>query len=355
MKNTFLSVLLLFSLGSILAQSKPLDINISSSDVSINAKFVHKTATKERVEDVLGKTHTSYSFAPFGESYIYDNEAISFRWDSTSKKLLSIYMYFSERIPEPYQPKKKYTGKLNCIGMEISENTRQLDLVSTQFHLITKAEKDWSSIEIDKPKFTLVFDFKLDGGVAQSLQSLSIYFRHDTLPPTAPMNLYANTNPDARGADEEIELLIGGKDAYRQGYQSLNIPEMAHIGEDLAPTEMENLLFKEGVKAVIAKWEEIQKNTPNSPKIEESVMNSVGYRLVSEKKYEDAILLFEKNVASHPNSYNAYDSLGEAQFYAGKMKEAYQSYKKSLSLNPSISGSTYQNSETFLKNIVGGK
>lgn len=355
MKNTFLSLFLLLSFNLILAQNKPLDINISSSDVSINAKFVHKTATKERVEDVLGKTHTSYSFAPFGESYIYDNEAISFRWDSTSKKLLSIYMNFSERIPEPYHPKKKYTGKLNCIGMEVSEKTRQLDLVSTQFHLITKAEKDWSIIEIDKPKFTLVFDFRLDGDVAQSLQSLSVYFRHDTLSPTAPMNMYANTNPDARGEGDEIELLIGGKDAYRQGYQSLNIPEIASIAEIRQKTEMEKIIEKEGVQAAIAKWEEMAKKNPNNPEINESAMNSLGYGLVYRKKYEDAILLFEKNVATHPESYNAYDSLGEAQFYAGKMKEAYQSFQKSLALNPRISGSTYQNSETFLKKIVGGK
>jgi hypothetical protein len=41
-------------------------------------------------------------------------------------------------------------------------------------------------------------------------------------------------------------------------------------------------------------------------------VNSLGYRLLSAKRIPEAIVIFEVNARTHPNSSNAYDSLGEA-------------------------------------------
>jgi len=68
--------------------------------------------------------------------------------------------------------------------------------------------------------------------------------------------------------------------------------------------------------------------------ISEDSVNSVGYRLLSQKKLADAILIFQLNVELYPKSSNAYDSLGEA-YMANREKElAIQNYQKSLDLNP---------------------
>jgi len=54
---------------------------------------------------------------------------------------------------------------------------------------------------------------------------------------------------------------------------------------------------------------------------------------LSYKKLDKAISVFKLNVAMYPESYNAYDSLAEAQVVAGDKKNAIANYKKSLELN----------------------
>ncbi|HEY1418200.1 MAG TPA: tetratricopeptide repeat protein, partial [Myxococcaceae bacterium] len=53
---------------------------------------------------------------------------------------------------------------------------------------------------------------------------------------------------------------------------------------------------------------------------------------LGDKKYPEALELFRKNVADHPDSWNAHDSLGEALAATGDKKSAAASYEKALSL-----------------------
>jgi tetratricopeptide (TPR) repeat protein len=66
----------------------------------------------------------------------------------------------------------------------------------------------------------------------------------------------------------------------------------------------------------------------------ENNINEVGYKLLEEKKFEDAIDLFKKNVKLHPKSSNVYDSLGEAYMKNGDKELAIKNYKMSLELDP---------------------
>lgn len=72
-------------------------------------------------------------------------------------------------------------------------------------------------------------------------------------------------------------------------------------------------------------------------KVSERSVNDAGYRLLREKRYADAIAIFQRNVAAHPSSSNAYDSLGEAYMDNGQTALAIESYKKTLELNPDSS------------------
>jgi CubicO group peptidase (beta-lactamase class C family) len=67
-------------------------------------------------------------------------------------------------------------------------------------------------------------------------------------------------------------------------------------------------------------------------------LNSAGYRLLQQKKVADAIEIFQLNVRLHPDSWNVYDSLGEAYMDKGDKQLAIQNYQKSLELNPKNSG-----------------
>jgi tetratricopeptide (TPR) repeat protein len=73
------------------------------------------------------------------------------------------------------------------------------------------------------------------------------------------------------------------------------------------------------------------KNTDQSL---ENDLNRSGYELLDKKKINDALEVFKLNVKLFPNSWNTYDSLGEAYALAGDKKQAVENYEKSIKLNP---------------------
>ena len=68
--------------------------------------------------------------------------------------------------------------------------------------------------------------------------------------------------------------------------------------------------------------------------IRESEINDLGYLLLKEGRLKEAIEIFKLNVTEHPDSWNVYDSLGEAYLKNGDTECAAKNYKKSLELNP---------------------
>ena len=66
----------------------------------------------------------------------------------------------------------------------------------------------------------------------------------------------------------------------------------------------------------------------------ESDLNALGYGLLHSGRIQDAIRVFELNVEEYPDSFNVYDSLGEAYKEAGDRERAIELYRKSLELNP---------------------
>ena len=63
-------------------------------------------------------------------------------------------------------------------------------------------------------------------------------------------------------------------------------------------------------------------------------LNIWGYSLLAENKLLAAIKLFELNTILYPESFNVWDSYGEALLVKGEHDKAIEMYKKSLDLNP---------------------
>jgi tetratricopeptide (TPR) repeat protein len=63
-------------------------------------------------------------------------------------------------------------------------------------------------------------------------------------------------------------------------------------------------------------------------------MNAYGYQLLGQKKTDEAIEAFRKNVKDHPASWNVYDSLAEAYATKGDKKQATELYTKARSMAP---------------------
>ncbi len=64
----------------------------------------------------------------------------------------------------------------------------------------------------------------------------------------------------------------------------------------------------------------------------EADMNTYGYQLLGDKKVDEAIVVFQKNVKDYPKSWNAYDSLAEAYGIKGDKKLATEYYSKALAM-----------------------
>jgi tetratricopeptide (TPR) repeat protein len=75
-------------------------------------------------------------------------------------------------------------------------------------------------------------------------------------------------------------------------------------------------------------------NVSNPDHAAETDINNAGYSLIAAKKINEAIEVFKLNVKLYPNSWNTYDSLGEAYALAGNKKMAIENYEKSIKINP---------------------
>jgi len=64
----------------------------------------------------------------------------------------------------------------------------------------------------------------------------------------------------------------------------------------------------------------------------EADLNVLGYQYLQAGKVDEALAIFRKNVETHPESWNAHDSLAEAYATKGDKAAAIQSYGKALSM-----------------------
>jgi len=80
----------------------------------------------------------------------------------------------------------------------------------------------------------------------------------------------------------------------------------------------------------------------------EATVNLRAYQLLQGGRPDDALALFQVNVEIFPNSWNAYDSLGEAYVAKGQTEFAVRAYEKSLELNPAN-----DNGRNALKRLQG--
>ena len=98
-------------------------------------------------------------------------------------------------------------------------------------------------------------------------------------------------------------------------------------------TFLHHKLLTEGAAAVTSQLEQLARPIPYFVK-GASELNTYGYVLLGQKKWEEAIVAFRLNCLVFPEDANTYDSLGEAYYKAGNQEEAEKNYRKVLELDP---------------------
>lgn len=129
---------------------------------------------------------------------------------------------------------------------------------------------------------------------------------------------------------------------------NLDIAPMETIARDLTaiafgeryemPKEsIDQVLFdtfvKQGIGAAVKQYHVLASTRSNRYEFNERALNSLGYDLLGKQKIKEAIEIFKLNVEAYPESFNVYDSLGEAYMRNGDKALATRNYLKSLELN----------------------
>jgi len=133
------------------------------------------------------------------------------------------------------------------------------------------------------------------------------------------------SHPDFDKLNQELSKIIFDK-TYKPTIPIAENETNKFFTQNIIETILEN-----GLKTAKKEYKERNKNTD----LIESILNTKGYRLISENKVVLAISVFEMNVFAFPKSANAFDSLAEAYMVNGNKQFAIEYYEKSLKLNPS--------------------
>jgi tetratricopeptide (TPR) repeat protein len=102
------------------------------------------------------------------------------------------------------------------------------------------------------------------------------------------------------------------------------------------PTEEKFLrvMEQEGFEQALKLYSESRARDPLQPIFSENFLNQLGYKLISQNRFAQAIDIFKLNVEAYSSSANVYDSLAEAYMLSGNKEMAIKFYEKSIELNP---------------------
>lgn len=138
--------------------------------------------------------------------------------------------------------------------------------------------------------------------------------------------------------ERAVEIFEYALDRFQLSYRHCSSIRKTFIeaGKKVPPSreEVSKLMDEEKFDAIAEIIETTKKEYPGWNYFSESWANGFGYHLMNENKLEQAIAVFKMNVLAYPESFNTYDSLGEAYLNAEQWELASKFYHKSLKINP---------------------
>jgi hypothetical protein len=101
---------------------------------------------------------------------------------------------------------------------------------------------------------------------------------------------------------------------------------------------IDKAIKEDGFEAAREKFQKLWDNRALDLEHTESDLNKLGYKYLGEDKLDEALMVFKLNVETFPESWNVYDSYGEALMKKGDSEEAIINYEKSVEMNPDNEG-----------------
>ena len=149
--------------------------------------------------------------------------------------------------------------------------------------------------------------------------------------------LNANPLDDIRNI-RKISALVYDGAYYDRAALDAMLGKVEHLANRKSIAEaLSHSISSGGIDAAVKQYHELKSTQPDAYDFDEAEVNSLGYQLLGNKNFKDAIRVFQLNVEAYPQSGNAYDSLAEAYMDNGDKGLAIANYQKSLQLDPSNS------------------
>lgn len=119
-------------------------------------------------------------------------------------------------------------------------------------------------------------------------------------------------------------------------YQLLNNKPYEHIRikNSLMQYVEEDIAMHAGIPAAINEYFRFKNDTLNFIVPDEAYLIGHGRRFAEQGDLENATLIFKTVISEFPESWQAYEGLGETYLKKGDTDQAIQSFKKSVELNP---------------------
>jgi dienelactone hydrolase len=110
------------------------------------------------------------------------------------------------------------------------------------------------------------------------------------------------------------------------------VHQVKRQGDAPTRTAFAAALAREGFERASTIFEAFRRRDPGFT-LSDDVLNAWGYKLLRDGNTQQSLAIFRLNTALHADSWNAFDSLGEAYAAAGNKASAIEAYRKSLALN----------------------
>ena len=107
-----------------------------------------------------------------------------------------------------------------------------------------------------------------------------------------------------------------------------------------------------GMNGIEQHYRELSHTYGYTVPVPENLINNLGYRLMGDKKIEEAIAAFQRNVALYPGSANVYDSLADGYESAGKLNLALQNCQKAVEVGTKTNDKNLDQFKDHLKHVT---
>jgi opacity protein-like surface antigen len=345
-------ILLIFSavllIASSYAATAKVTVSLTGSQLLINKQLIDSSATTQKVRQIMGAEHPRrLDGGALGFWYVYDESGLSFRWNADSTRLQYVNISYSGYNAPLYMANRQFDGSFSYQGAPVDETTSVYTMVNRSQGHIRSIKPDLYGISISQGSYTMQITYKPDLCILESnneehniqrIVSCTIF----TEDPWA----YIHSCLNAKFTHDS--LYINGKIAPEDEYMQ---PDFMHepfkcqrieIMRRREPMDyMFNTTEEDSLKRLVAFYSVKLKENNRVPQdygddkvYDEDAINTDGYSLLREGNFAGATALFKLNTLLYPDSYNVWDSYGEALFASGQPEKALKQYQTSINKNP---------------------